>query len=259
MDSIVCKQERDDIPIQGPDLKVENQCIVKCKEEEEETCLNVKLEEEPIDISTYGSSNRNTPERCPSPLYSQDSAQEEINPYAHVKEEDLNIVVVESHPVLQVQNDSVKNKEKGNPAEINTDTGMPRTITAFKMRNINVQELIRAVEEHPELYDSSLASYSDCYKKKEAWVDVTRRVTPHWQSMSKKERELQERQLKIRWKSLRDRFKRDLNALGSQRSGSAGKKVKIHRFFEKLQFLKVTMQTRKRGSHGHLHHSVERK
>ncbi|XP_072281176.1 uncharacterized protein [Pyxicephalus adspersus] len=215
--------------------------MVNIKQEED---THIKQEEDPIIISAYGISNRNTPERCPSPFYSQDSTQEDINPFRHYKEEDLNIVVVDSDPTLRAQNDRLKIDEEDFSPDINTDGGMPRTITAFKMRNINVQELIRAIEEHPELYDTSLASYSDCYKKKEAWVEVTRRVTPHWHTMSRKERELQERQLKIRWKSLRDRFKRDLNALGSQRTGSA-KKVRIHRFFEKLQFLKASMTTRK--------------
>lgn len=225
----------------GLELKIEDPCIVNIKQEGD---THIKQEEDPIVITAYGTSNRNTPERCPSPLYSQDSTQEDINPYRHYKEEDLNIVVVDSDPALRAHNDRLKIDEDDFSPDINTDGGMPRTITAFKMRNINVQELIRAIEEHPELYDTSLASYSDCYKKKEAWVEVTRRVTPHWHTMSRKERELQERQLKIRWKSLRDRFKRDLNALGSQRTGSA-KKVRIHRFFEKLQFLKASMTTRK--------------
>ncbi|XP_077349328.1 uncharacterized protein LOC143997540 isoform X1 [Lithobates pipiens] len=241
MESIICKNEGEHILMPGLELKIEDQCIVNIKQEGD---THIKQEEDPIVITAYGTSNRNTPERCPSPLYSQDSTQEDINPYRHYKEEDLNIVVVDSDPALRVHNDRLKIDEDDFSPDINTDGGMPRTITAFKMRNINVQELIRAIEEHPELYDTSLASYSDCYKKKEAWVEVTRRVTPHWHTMSRKERELQERQLKIRWKSLRDRFKRDLNALGSQRTGSA-KKVRIHRFFEKLQFLKASMTTRK--------------
>ncbi|XP_063804841.1 uncharacterized protein LOC134983076 [Pseudophryne corroboree] len=56
------------------DLKVED---IK---EEEETYVRsdqqCKEEEIPTDISTDGASNRNTPERCPRPLYSQDHTEE---------------------------------------------------------------------------------------------------------------------------------------------------------------------------------------
>ncbi|XP_077349329.1 uncharacterized protein LOC143997540 isoform X2 [Lithobates pipiens] len=170
MESIICKNEGEHILMPGLELKIEDQCIVNIKQEGD---THIKQEEDPIVITAYGTSNRNTPERCPSPLYSQDSTQEDINPYRHYKEEDLNIVVVDSDPALRVHNDRLKIDEDDFSPDINT-----------------------------------------------------------------------ERQLKIRWKSLRDRFKRDLNALGSQRTGSA-KKVRIHRFFEKLQFLKASMTTRK--------------
>ncbi|XP_063804934.1 ribosomal biogenesis protein LAS1L-like [Pseudophryne corroboree] len=52
----------------------------QCKEEEEETYVaddqQCKEEEIPTDISTDGASNRNTAERCPRPLYSQDHTEE---------------------------------------------------------------------------------------------------------------------------------------------------------------------------------------
>ncbi|PIO13374.1 hypothetical protein AB205_0180960, partial [Aquarana catesbeiana] len=63
---------------------------VEVKEEEEEVCVmdykqsteefgmtaNIKREES-VNIITDGSSNENPPERCPRPLYSQDSTQED--------------------------------------------------------------------------------------------------------------------------------------------------------------------------------------
>ncbi|PIO33529.1 hypothetical protein AB205_0081290 [Aquarana catesbeiana] len=66
-------QEHQEIPQED-----QNEDLVK-EEAEEQYVMGddpCKEEEDPPEISTDGSCNRNTPERCPRPLYSQDSTRE---------------------------------------------------------------------------------------------------------------------------------------------------------------------------------------
>ncbi|XP_072277408.1 coiled-coil domain-containing protein 85B isoform X3 [Pyxicephalus adspersus] len=49
---------------------------------------------------------------------------------------------------------------------------------------------------------------------------------------------------KTRWKSLRDRFTKDLREQNRQRSGSAAGQVKVHAYFQNLQFLKRSVEMR---------------
>ncbi|CAI9609769.1 unnamed protein product, partial [Staurois parvus] len=54
----------------------------------------IKWEESSQDISTDGSSNGNPPERCPHPLYSWDSTQEDHTiPHHHQLEEQMDVKV----------------------------------------------------------------------------------------------------------------------------------------------------------------------
>ncbi|XP_063804896.1 zinc finger protein ZFP2-like isoform X2 [Pseudophryne corroboree] len=70
--------------IKVEDIKEEEETFVmidqQCKEEEEETYVaddqQCKEEEIPTGIGTDGANNRNTPERCPRPLYSQVHTEE---------------------------------------------------------------------------------------------------------------------------------------------------------------------------------------
>ncbi|XP_063819159.1 zinc finger protein 569-like [Pseudophryne corroboree] len=73
---------------------------VKAVEGEEETYVRgdqqCKDEEIPTDISTDGPSNRDTPERCPRPLYSQDCTEEAHRTLQEDQGEDLSNVKIEA-------------------------------------------------------------------------------------------------------------------------------------------------------------------
>ncbi|CAI9624555.1 unnamed protein product, partial [Staurois parvus] len=68
---------------------------------EEDGITGTFIEEDtPTEISTDGSSHGNPPERCPCPLYSQDSTQEDHSYTQHAQGENLenyNIVVKEEY------------------------------------------------------------------------------------------------------------------------------------------------------------------
>ncbi|XP_075070944.1 uncharacterized protein LOC142159944 [Mixophyes fleayi] len=106
MDGVKCKQENQNV--MSHDIQGEVPVHVKIKEEEIST-----------DISTDGSSNRNTPERYPSPRYSQDCTEEDVKLDKHIKEEKLNIVIVDIGPENQRADERhVKIKEEDIPTDI---------------------------------------------------------------------------------------------------------------------------------------------
>ncbi|XP_075071081.1 uncharacterized protein LOC142160075 isoform X3 [Mixophyes fleayi] len=121
-----CTEENHSIPqeYQGEDL---SNIKVEDIEGEEETYLRgdqqCKVEEIPTDISTDGSSNRNTPERCPRPLYSQDCTEENHSVLQEYQGEDLtNIKVedIEGEEETYVRGDQ-QCKEEEIPTDISTD------------------------------------------------------------------------------------------------------------------------------------------
>ncbi|XP_075070680.1 uncharacterized protein LOC142159813 isoform X1 [Mixophyes fleayi] len=107
------------------DYQCEDLSIIKVEDiKEEETYMRgdqqCKEEEIPTDICTDGSSNRNTPERCPSPLYSQ----EEHNFPLEYEGEDLIVIKVENIEEEEAYNQKCKEEEI--PTDISTADGHSR-------------------------------------------------------------------------------------------------------------------------------------
>ncbi|XP_063804872.1 oocyte zinc finger protein XlCOF7.1-like [Pseudophryne corroboree] len=99
------------------------------KEEEEETYVMgdklCKEEEIPTGISTDGASNRNTPERCPHPLYSEDHTEDSHSVPQEDQHEDLTDFKVEDikkEEEMYVMGDQLC-KEEEIPTDISTADG----------------------------------------------------------------------------------------------------------------------------------------
>ncbi|XP_073450235.1 uncharacterized protein [Aquarana catesbeiana] len=100
----------------------------KVKEEEEKGHLNIKEEEIPLEISTDGSSNRNPPERCPSPLFSSDFTQERhknLRCYQYKRLKHIKTEVTEKAEETYLRGDELCKKVEF-PPEISTDPGDTR-------------------------------------------------------------------------------------------------------------------------------------
>ncbi|XP_040177527.1 zinc finger protein 436-like isoform X2 [Rana temporaria] len=74
----------------------------------------------PPEISTDGSSNRNSPERCPRPLYSRDSTQEHQEIPQEDQSDDFTVIKIEDEEEMSILVDEPC-KEKEIPPEISTD------------------------------------------------------------------------------------------------------------------------------------------
>ncbi|XP_073450331.1 uncharacterized protein [Aquarana catesbeiana] len=79
-----------------------------------------KEKEFPPEISTDGSSNRNPPERCPLPLYSQDSTQEDQKIPQEDQSNDFTVIKIEDEEEMSILGDEPC-KEKEIPPVISTD------------------------------------------------------------------------------------------------------------------------------------------
>ncbi|PIO28358.1 hypothetical protein AB205_0059270, partial [Aquarana catesbeiana] len=84
-----------------------------------------KEKEFPPEISTDGSSNRNPPERCPRPLYSQDSTQEDQKIPQEDQSNDFTVIKIEDEEEMSILGDEPC-KEKEIPPVISTEPGDTR-------------------------------------------------------------------------------------------------------------------------------------
>ncbi|XP_075070730.1 uncharacterized protein LOC142159837 isoform X2 [Mixophyes fleayi] len=117
-----CTEENHIIP---QDYQGDNLADIKAEdiEGEEEMYVRGDHQEIPTDISTDGSSNRNTPERCPRPLYSQDCTKENHRIQQECQVEDLTDIKVENikgEEEMHMTGDQ-QCKEEEMPTDISTD------------------------------------------------------------------------------------------------------------------------------------------
>ncbi|KAM3912758.1 uncharacterized protein RB166_018200 isoform 1-T2 [Leptodactylus fuscus] len=177
------------------------------------TLVKIKEEEEPTDISTDCSSNRNSPERCPTPHCPQNQTEEPIPADKPIKEENLNIVVVDIGPEYKrVSESSVKIKEEEIPSDIspvhlNTrrsslrnpykkwwspaksnragahkmDHSKKKTYSEYLMNPQFLKEFIDMYRSFPCLWNVKISDYSNKQKRLKAYesmVNLCRSVCP---------------------------------------------------------------------------------
>ncbi|CAI9577135.1 unnamed protein product, partial [Staurois parvus] len=109
--------------------------------------------------------------------------------------------------------------------------------------DISLEQLISMVHERPELWDTECPRYSDRYRKKKVWDEVCALLTPDWAILSERQKKQRAKDIQTRWRSARDRYRRDLN--DSQGKGfTSNQKKKPYVFFKDLSFLKRSMEMR---------------
>ncbi|PIO23190.1 hypothetical protein AB205_0081820, partial [Aquarana catesbeiana] len=108
-------------------------------------------------------------------------------------------------------------------------------------------ELISAVQAHPELWDVAHPLHGDHIRKVKAWEDIRAAITPGWEQMRNAERKEISKIMQRRWKSLRDRVRRDLtDEEKAARSGAPAPTKKQHVYHSNLLFLRQNMQSHTR-------------
>ncbi|KAG8596526.1 hypothetical protein GDO81_001957 [Engystomops pustulosus] len=106
--------------------------------------------------------------------------------------------------------------------------------------SINVKHLIQQVETHPELWDASSDGYSDRQAREDAWTNIFRHLYPTWDAFTTKDQGIIEKDIKNRWRSVRDRFRKEMSM--EEKSGTSPSKRKPYQYMQLLMFLRQARQ-----------------
>ncbi|XP_073400447.1 uncharacterized protein [Dendrobates tinctorius] len=207
---------------------------------------------------------KSTPERFPSsPFFQQDQSIPQDNQSEHfndfeiiVKEEvkdekDVILVTIEEEEVpvniSRVARRPHRNRKKATNRSICFMERQTAKIPRFRKLQLKVKELISAVRSHPALWDPSDRGYSDRQKKADAWTAVCCHLYPDWESLDNRDQGILDNEVRKRWRSARDQFRREIvqcqNGLGPP-----SKKPYIH--LEELMFLVPVLDIRPANLNG---------
>ncbi|XP_077134844.1 uncharacterized protein LOC143788823 [Ranitomeya variabilis] len=114
-------------------------------------------------------------------------------------------------------------------------------MASFERMSINVQRLILLVHNRPVLWDPTSEEYHNRVLRDEAWAKVLEELYPEITGMPPQRQTEILKNVKTRWRSVRDRFKK--SALEQEQSGSSPKKRKCS-YYNDLQFLLNTRDLR---------------
>ncbi|PIO32994.1 hypothetical protein AB205_0218350 [Aquarana catesbeiana] len=108
--------------------------------------------------------------------------------------------------------------------------------------SVSQVELISTVQAHPELWDVVHPLHGDHIRKVKAWEDISAAITPGWEELRNAEKKEISKIIQRRWKSLRDRVRRDLTDEDKEaRSGAPAPTKRPHVYHTNLLFLRQNM------------------
>ncbi|XP_069829786.1 uncharacterized protein [Dendropsophus ebraccatus] len=99
----------------------------------------------------------------------------------------------------------------------------------------------KKVEQHPPIWDVNNKKYSDRHAKNEIWKQIILTLYPEWDTLTPKLKKQIGKDVRNRWRSVRDQFRKSLNDLG--KSGSSPPKRKLPSS-DLLQFLNIGRELR---------------
>ncbi|XP_040289832.1 uncharacterized protein LOC121002442 [Bufo bufo] len=109
-------------------------------------------------------------------------------------------------------------------------------------RPLDVERMIVLVQERPCIWDTRSVEYHDRYKKEAAWQEVTQELFLNvWGKTSEKNRHALFEEVKNRWRSCRNQFRKEMV---HSCSGSGLPKKRPYMFKEQLMFLRAIMDLR---------------
>ncbi|KAM4018764.1 uncharacterized protein ACNLHF_008007 [Anomaloglossus baeobatrachus] len=108
---------------------------------------------------------------------------------------------------------------------------------------INIDLLIDEVREREPLWNMADRRHADSIVTRRLWDEVCHAAVEGWGELNSRGQKKQRDKLQKRWRSIRDRFKKELNQEMQAPSGSGGRRSK-YRYFRALSFLRTTMVCR---------------
>ncbi|XP_069836819.1 uncharacterized protein [Dendropsophus ebraccatus] len=213
--------------------------------------------------SKSGSSKRNMPERCPSPYFQEDHSILQDNQGEHfsdfeiiVKEEakdekEVILVTIEEEELPKNTSPVARrrHRKQTNSLPICFIESQNAKVSRLRRMELRVKDLISAVQSHPELWDPSHRGYSDRQGKTAAWSSVCRYLYPEWDSFDSRDKGILDNDVRRRWRSARDQFRREIVQREFQ-NGAVPPSKKPYVYLEELMFLVPVLDLRPAVSNG---------
>ncbi|XP_069611018.1 uncharacterized protein [Ranitomeya imitator] len=125
--------------------------------------------------------------------------------------------------------------------DVSTDYSYGPTRLLFLQTQDNDYKICM-VRDIPCIWDAADVSYKDKYFRDHCWTKIVRDLYPEWDSLSIANQLEIEKNVKQRWRSVRDRYNKFINTC--DRSGSSPSRITFP-FYDELQFL-LTSRTLRR-------------
>ncbi|XP_068111924.1 DNA ligase 1-like [Hyperolius riggenbachi] len=227
-----CSQEHNKIP---PDYQKDN-LIGATAEDKEMPCE----EKEPIGTDVTG-----------SPIVAEIEEEDE-----GIKEEEILAATGDTRGTQRnvtaekEEEGHISIKEENLPTEVGAgEKGSDKPSQLKKDRSkmdvyVDPGELVDLIQARPELWDIGSDGYNNSILKSQSWEAVTSHFFQDFPQRSSETRSKMLKEMKKKWKSLRDRFKKDLKFERKSRSEQTPIKYKYHPLFHKMSFLISSLEKR---------------
>ncbi|XP_069611372.1 uncharacterized protein [Ranitomeya imitator] len=113
---------------------------------------------------------------------------------------------------------------------------------------LDIDMMVAFIEERGPLWDSRDPRHADQGILRRLWIEVAQSLWDGFDSASPKGKASFLKQLKTRWRSMKDRFRRGLKKEGQTRSGAAASRTSVYKYNRILQFLRPVLESRETHS-----------
>ncbi|KAG5892664.1 hypothetical protein JTB14_025458 [Gonioctena quinquepunctata] len=108
----------------------------------------------------------------------------------------------------------------------------------------DTDKFIQTVEENPPIWEKGTKEYSDRGAKEKCWFNVGAGMFENWEEMTDADKQSQLKDLKNKWRHIRDNFAKYIN---QKKSGDSAAKRKKYIYADALSFLLQSMSKRRRS------------
>ncbi|XP_015116109.1 uncharacterized protein LOC107040507 [Diachasma alloeum] len=120
----------------------------------------------------------------------------------------------------------------------------PKVIQLSETHVVDVEKFITEVKKKPIVYDCRHDLYGDRGAKTKAWNEVAAAIIEDWEHMNSEMRETMEKNLRGKWRHIRDYFTKELKARQLAAEGGVRKR-KPYAYFKNLSFLLPIIDARR--------------
>ncbi|XP_069613157.1 uncharacterized protein [Ranitomeya imitator] len=113
---------------------------------------------------------------------------------------------------------------------------------------LNIDLMVASIEARGPLWESRDPQHADQGILRHLWLEVAQSLWDGFDSASSKAKASFLKQLKTRWRSMKDRFRRGLKKEGQTRSGAAASRTSVYKYNRILQFLRPVLESRETHS-----------